>query len=250
MRVVYFLLTHQQSPQIPRLLARLRSGGDALVLVHHDAKAAPLLLPRHDDLHILSDPIEVRWGELSQVEATLRGIDWLRRERIAFDWLLTLSGQDALAQPLARTEATLAAARHDGFVSHVPISGSRRQNPTPWQQSQPRQPSNQPHGGMRHITAQYREWVTPPSRSRRRGGCTRRFATLSLTDRADMSMLRYDFVAHPATKQHLACFYEEDFLDFHKDSHMSSVLKKRRKKMRKHKYKKLRRRQKFLRRKS
>ena len=65
-----------------------------------------------------------------------------------------------------------------------------------------------------------------------------------------MSMLRYVFVAHPDTKQHLACFYEEDFLDFHKDSRMSSVLKKRRKKMRKHKYKKLRRRQKFLRRKS
>ncbi|MEK7272616.1 MAG: AURKAIP1/COX24 domain-containing protein [Nitrospirota bacterium] len=50
-----------------------------------------------------------------------------------------------------------------------------------------------------------------------------------------------------------ACIFSGKLLDsplFEEIRSMSSVLKKRRKKMRKHKYKKLRQRQKFLRRKS
>lgn len=52
-------------------------------------------------------------------------------------------------------------------------------------------------------------------------------------------------------KLRVPCIEQENLIDFFTGSIlMASVLKKRRKKMRKHKYKKLRRRQKFLRRKT
>jgi hypothetical protein len=134
MRIVYFLHTHTRPHQVARLVERLRRGADALVLVHHDAGAPALRLPARDDVHVLADPVAVRWGHVSQVRATLRGLDWLLAERIDFDWLLTLSGQDHPARPLAAIERELAGADCDAFVQHVRVFRTARRNRSWWQQ--------------------------------------------------------------------------------------------------------------------
>jgi len=118
MNIVYYVMTHKNERQIKRLVAHLQSSANSFVLIHHDAKRAPLALSPGNDLHVLNDPAEVRWGHISVVRAMWRGIEWLEKERFPFDWMIFLSGQDYPIRPLNQIEAELQHTKHDGFVHH------------------------------------------------------------------------------------------------------------------------------------
>jgi hypothetical protein len=69
MNIVYYLLTHKNEQQIRRLVTHLQSSENSFVLIHHDAKSTPLEMPPSDKLVVMDDPVEVRWGHISQVHA-------------------------------------------------------------------------------------------------------------------------------------------------------------------------------------
>jgi hypothetical protein len=118
MKVVYYLMTHKNERQIKRLVAHLQSSGNSFVLIHHDAKSAPLVLPPSDNLCIMSDPVKVQWGHISLVYAMWKGIEWLEKENFPFDWMIFLSGQDYPIRPISQIEVELRETKYDGYVQH------------------------------------------------------------------------------------------------------------------------------------
>lgn len=118
MNIVYYLMTHKNERQIKRLVGHLQSSANSFVLIHHDAKSAPLTLPGSDNLCVLNDPVEVWWGHISVVRAMWKGVEWLEKENLPFDWVIFLSGQDYPIRPLAEIEAELWQTKLDGYVHH------------------------------------------------------------------------------------------------------------------------------------
>jgi hypothetical protein len=118
MKIVFYLMTHKNELQIQRLLAHLKSFGNSFVLIHHDAKSTPLSLTPDSGLHILENPTNVVWGQISLVNAMYRGIDWLISEKFNFDWLIYLSGQDYPIKPHQYITSELERSTSDAYVHH------------------------------------------------------------------------------------------------------------------------------------
>jgi Core-2/I-Branching enzyme len=110
--VVYFIASHTNPDQVGRLVRRLRRDSPAaLVLIHHDESQSHLDARRFDgdpNVIVMQCSIAVEWGQFSQVELVLRGIEVLRASGRAYDWVVLLSGQDYPIRPIAEFEGDLA----------------------------------------------------------------------------------------------------------------------------------------------
>lgn len=128
----YTLQTHRDPEQVYRLLRRLRQGSPgAPIVVRHDdtgCRLDPALLKRLD-IHLLCfrGPL-IRSTYEGQVQPYLDAVDWLEREGIAYEWLVSLSAQDYPLMPLPRAEAFLAASPRDGFLRFWDV----RSPESPW----------------------------------------------------------------------------------------------------------------------
>jgi hypothetical protein len=133
MRACYLLQTHRDPRQIARLVATIgRLSPGAAVVVAHDTTGCaldPRTLRGPAEVHVLPVPGPIRRGYLSMLDPYLQGVDFLRRRGVEYDWLVYLSGQDYPVQPLAISEAMLAAAECDGFLRWWPALGPGG----PWQ---------------------------------------------------------------------------------------------------------------------
>lgn len=110
--LVYFIASHTNPDQVTRLVRRLRRDAPhALVLIHHDESQSHLGAERFagdPDVVVMNRSVTVEWGQFSQVELVLRGIQALRATGRDFDWVVFLSGQDYPIRPIAEFEADLA----------------------------------------------------------------------------------------------------------------------------------------------
>jgi hypothetical protein len=110
--VAYFIASHTNPEQVARLVRRVRRDSPAsLVLIHHDESQSHLGAERFagdPNVLVIRDAVAVEWGQFSQVELVLRGIDALLADGRDFDWLVLLSGQDYPIRPIAEFEADLA----------------------------------------------------------------------------------------------------------------------------------------------
>jgi hypothetical protein len=119
-RVVYFVQSHRAPAQVARLVRTLKTGSpEARVVVGHDGRSCRLTrgdLPELPGVELFAVEGAVERGELSLLHPYFQAIDRLRSEGADYDWLVYLSGQDYPTQPLARSEARLAASERDGFL--------------------------------------------------------------------------------------------------------------------------------------
>ncbi|HTJ27017.1 MAG TPA: beta-1,6-N-acetylglucosaminyltransferase [Candidatus Limnocylindria bacterium] len=110
--VVYFIASHTNPDQVARLVRRLRRDSpNALVLIHHDESQSHLGAERFAgdaNVVVMPESVAVEWGQFSQVELVLRGIDALLATGRDFDWVVLLSGQDYPIRPIAEFETDLA----------------------------------------------------------------------------------------------------------------------------------------------
>jgi Core-2/I-Branching enzyme len=122
-RVVYLIATHVNPEQIIRLVRTLHAGSPtSRVVLHHDYDSCYLDADAFSGLERvhLTDHVPIQWGKFSQVEMTLRSIQWAL-DRYEFDWLVFLSGQDYPIQPLSAIEDFLDRTTYDGFLQATPV---------------------------------------------------------------------------------------------------------------------------------
>ena len=85
----------------------LRAGSPAAaIVIHHDSRHSRLdhaALGALGGVQLVEPATAVLWGWRSQLEMLLRCFDWLL-DRVAFDWVVVLSGQDYPIRPLPDIE--------------------------------------------------------------------------------------------------------------------------------------------------
>jgi hypothetical protein len=88
------------------------------VLIHHDYSKS-YLDPNHfsaiPNVYVMSDFVEVEWGDFSLTKAILRCIDWAL-DHLKFDWFVFLSGQDYPIKPLPIIEKFLRDSGYDALL--------------------------------------------------------------------------------------------------------------------------------------
>jgi hypothetical protein len=116
-RVAYLVLSHRNPEQVLRLVAALREGPAAEVVVRHDERHSHLdpAAAERAGARLLRDEIEFQWGRGSQLDVMLRSLARVR-ELVDPDWLLVLSGQDYPLRPLPEVESFLAATELDAML--------------------------------------------------------------------------------------------------------------------------------------
>jgi hypothetical protein len=162
MRVCYFVQTHRDPVQIARLVSTLvRASPSSLVLVGHDGRGTGLAradLPAVAGVELFQVEGPVERGRLSLLAPYFQALAWLGRERVEYDWLVYLSGQDYPTAPLARLEARLATTDFDGFLRH-------------WRAFDPVNPWGRKRQGILRYAYRYAEapaWAAPLLRVLRR----------------------------------------------------------------------------------
>lgn len=120
-RACYLIFSHDWQPQLARLATTIsRLSPNALVVLHHDPSKGPLdrrIFSGIANLHLVPEPVPARWGQYSLVKQQLHGLRFCMTE-LAWDWIITLSGQSYPLQPLSDFEQMLASTPHDAFVRH------------------------------------------------------------------------------------------------------------------------------------
>jgi hypothetical protein len=127
MSPVFLLLVHADPQQAKRLLRRLAPVGRCMV--HVDAKSDVSAF-RIDDPRVgyLSDRVEVRWGAISQVEATLR----LMRTALAqceasqVSHFVLLSGNCYPLRPMEEFRAFSQSHAGTDFIKLIPLATTRK----------------------------------------------------------------------------------------------------------------------------
>jgi Core-2/I-Branching enzyme len=126
--VAYVVTSYRYPEQVLRLARTLRAGSpDAPLLIHHDDRRSQLdvaALAGLGGVQLVRPPTAVAWGWASQLEMLLRCFAWAL-ERVAFDWLVVLSGQDYPIRPLAEIERDLLDSPYDGYVEGIEVCPPR-----------------------------------------------------------------------------------------------------------------------------
>jgi hypothetical protein len=143
--LAYIISAYKSLGQLARLVRRLALDGD-VVLVHVDKKtddrAFAGLASEVGDLsgvHLL-ERHRCHWGGFGHVRATLKGIDRLLSEHMAFDYAILLTGQDYPIKSNAFLHRFFEQNRGKSFMAY----------------SQLPSPSWSPRGGLDRI--EYRHW--------------------------------------------------------------------------------------------
>lgn len=126
-RVCYYLQTHRAPEQVARLVALIKEGSPAsVVLISHDAAAPPLDTRRLEALpgvHVFTEP--GGYGDFSHLDRYFAAIDWLDAHGIDYDWLENITGQDYPLRPIADIERDLAGSGADGYLLYAPVFPDR-----------------------------------------------------------------------------------------------------------------------------
>jgi hypothetical protein len=119
MKVLYFIQTYKNLPQIIRLATTIKhSSPHSVVLVsqNRDSFAIDPAVFRHLPDVYVTHVSNINRADFSVMQAHLDGIAYVRQQGIEFDWIVNMSGQCYPTRPLAEFEQMLAATAYDGFM--------------------------------------------------------------------------------------------------------------------------------------
>jgi hypothetical protein len=118
---VYLIFSHGNASQLVRLAKVIRIlSPESAIVFHHDASSLPLNrtdFNQISNVHFVPNPIKVRWGDISFVDALVLSSKWAL-DNLDTEWLITLSGMDYPIQPLAEFEGRLSCSGFDAAFSH------------------------------------------------------------------------------------------------------------------------------------
>jgi hypothetical protein len=121
MKQVFLIHAHKDLAQLNALVRQLRDD-DFLIYVNVDRKSA--ISPAWVDAgaRCVRQRIDVRWGGISQVEATLHSLRQILAEVPEFDKVIFLSAQDFPLLPNDRLKAELAALSDHELLDAMPLT--------------------------------------------------------------------------------------------------------------------------------
>jgi hypothetical protein len=123
MRLLFLIQTHSDPDQVRRLAHVLRKGcSDSVVLISHNTRSESLpssLFDGEPNIHAIRG--SGGRGDFSILDGYLSAVRWLRENKIDYDWLTNLSGQDYPVSSLAEFSRELSQSSHDGFLDHFDI---------------------------------------------------------------------------------------------------------------------------------
>lgn len=131
--VAVVVISHRGPAQVARLAARLQSGADTLVAIHHDPRGEPLTLTASSSVALVPDPVPCPWGRTGIIVAIRRSLEWLRSNVPGLSWALVISGQDYPIRAMTAIEQELASAPCDAFMRHVRVDGDPADDVHHWQ---------------------------------------------------------------------------------------------------------------------
>jgi len=121
MRQVFLICAHKDLDQLNRLVGQL-CDPDFLVYVHLDRKSGLDPARLHPQARPVRARVAVRWGHVSQVEATLASVRQILAEAPGFDKLVLLSAQDFPLLPNALLKAALARLSDRELIETAPVA--------------------------------------------------------------------------------------------------------------------------------
>ncbi|WP_137175782.1 beta-1,6-N-acetylglucosaminyltransferase [Massilia sp. HP4] len=121
MRQAFLICAHKDMDQLNGLVGQL-CDPDFLVYVHLDRKSALDPARLHPQARLVRERLAVRWGDVSQVAATLASMRQVVREVPDFDKLILLSAQDFPLLPNNLLKAELARMRGNELIETAPIA--------------------------------------------------------------------------------------------------------------------------------
>jgi hypothetical protein len=121
MRQVFLICAHKDIDQLNALVGQLRDP-DFLVYVHLDRKSALQPAQLHPHARPIRERVAVRWGGVSQVEATLLSLRQILAEVPQFDKVILLSAQDFPLLPNDLLKAELERMRGRELLETAPIA--------------------------------------------------------------------------------------------------------------------------------
>ncbi len=123
MKICYLIMSHKDPEQIYRLIRTIkRLNPNSHILLSHDSINCTL------DISMLQtfSGVDVQYttaerGDFSLIYKYFSAIKYLFSNKIDFDWLITLSGQDYPTQPLSELEYLLSTTEYDGFLQYFKV---------------------------------------------------------------------------------------------------------------------------------
>ncbi|NJL78122.1 MAG: N-acetylglucosaminyltransferase [Richelia sp. RM2_1_2] len=125
MKICYLIQTHQNAEQIYRLIETIQtSGTDNQIIISHDFTSCNL-----DTSSLENNGVKILTGkggrgDFLSVQSYLNAVKWLIDNRVEYDWLIYLSGQDYPIKPISKIESFLSSTDYDGFLEYFPVFSS------------------------------------------------------------------------------------------------------------------------------
>jgi hypothetical protein len=136
MRHLFLIQTHKDPDQLARLARVLRKGDpNSIVLVSHNVNAAPLppsCFAGDTGIYVIRG--RGGRGDFEILDGYLGALRWLRDNKIEYDWLTNLSGQDYPVASLSEFSRELSQSSHDGFLHHFDVlrQDAHEMSPMEW----------------------------------------------------------------------------------------------------------------------
>ncbi|MEC4983330.1 MAG: beta-1,6-N-acetylglucosaminyltransferase [Oscillatoria sp. PMC 1068.18] len=129
MKICYLIQTHKNPEQIYRLIRTIKNASsNSTIIISHDNRNCQLdlaPLAEFNQIHLFIH--HGGRGDFSMVQSYLDTVKWLRENKISFDWLINLTGQDYPIKPIPQIEHFLANTNYDGFLEYFPVISTESQ---------------------------------------------------------------------------------------------------------------------------
>lgn len=132
MKICYIIQTHKNPEQIYRLVKVIKeSSSQSHILILHspiNSELDPNIFKEFSDVNVLNNSYPIRLGDFSLAQSYLDAINWFFENKIEFDWLINLSGQDYPTQPIVQIEQFLTQTNYEGFMQYFDVLSPKN----PW----------------------------------------------------------------------------------------------------------------------
>lgn len=92
--IAYMIQAHKNADAVNRLVSKLDNGNSSF-FIHIDKKSEIYKdITIKPNVHLITDRVDVKWGHISQVEATLKLMCAVKNSGKIFDYVWLISGQD------------------------------------------------------------------------------------------------------------------------------------------------------------